>query len=124
VEVLRASAEDRFRAKEQELEAQLQSTEEKLTQLQSRRDDQSAMILSPEQEKELANFQQEKLRIRKELRAVRLGLDQDIKSLGNTLKIVNILVFPILFAFTALLVAAFRRRRRAAIVMLHKEAGA
>jgi ABC-type uncharacterized transport system involved in gliding motility auxiliary subunit len=124
VEVLRASAEDRFRAKEQELEAQLQSTEEKLTQLQSRRDDQSAMILSPEQEKELANFQQEKLRIRKELRAVRLGLDQDIKSLGNTLKIVNILVFPILFALTALLVAAFRRRRRAAIVMLHKEAGA
>jgi hypothetical protein len=37
---------------------------------------------------------------------------------------VNILVFPLLFAFTALIVAAFRRRRRAAIVMLHKEAGA
>jgi len=124
VELLRASAEDRFRAKEQELEAQLRSTEEKLTALQSKNDNQSALILSPEQERELARFQEEKLRIRKELRGVRLGLDQDIKSLGTTLKIVNILVFPLLFAFTALIVAAFRRRRRAAIVMLHKEAGA
>ena len=124
VELLRASAEDRFRAKEQELEGQLRSTEDKLTALQSKNDDKSALILSPEQEQELDRFQQEKLRIRKELRAVRLGLDQDIKSLGTTLKIVNILVFPLLFAFTALIVAAFRRRRRAAIVMLHKEAGA
>lgn len=124
VEVLRASAEDRFRAKEQELEAQLRSTEEKLTALQSKNDNKSALILTTEQEHELDRFQQEKLRIRKELRGVRLGLDQDIKSLGSTLKIVNILVFPLLFAFTALIVAAFRRRRRAAIVMLHKEAGA
>jgi ABC-type uncharacterized transport system involved in gliding motility auxiliary subunit len=124
VEVLRASAEDRFRAKEQELEGQLRSTEDKLTALQSKNDDKSALILTPEQEHELDRFQQEKLRIRKDLRAVRAGLDQDIKSLGTTLKIVNILVFPLLFAFTALIVAGFRRRRRAAIVMLHKEAGA
>jgi ABC-type uncharacterized transport system involved in gliding motility auxiliary subunit len=124
VDVLRASAEDRFRAKEQELEAQLRTTEDKLTQLQTRRNDQSSLILSPEQERELERFQQEKLKIRKELRAVRAGLDQDIKSLGTTLKIVNILVFPVLVAVTALLVALFRRKRRAAIVMLHKEAGA
>src|SRR5262249_50679933 len=44
VEQLRHIADDRFRAKEQELEQQLRDTEEKLTALQSRRNDKSAMI--------------------------------------------------------------------------------
>jgi ABC-type uncharacterized transport system involved in gliding motility auxiliary subunit len=69
------------------------------------------MILSPEQEKELDNFQDEKLRIRKELRAVRAGLDKDIKGLGNELKIVNIIVVPIVFAVVALLVGLWRKRQ-------------
>jgi ABC-type uncharacterized transport system involved in gliding motility auxiliary subunit len=112
VEQLRHVADDQFRAKERELEQQLRDTEEKLTALQSRRNDKSAMILSPEQEKELDNFQDEKVRIRKELRAVRAGLDKDIKGLGNELKIVNIIVVPIVFAFIALLVGLWRRRQR------------
>jgi ABC-type uncharacterized transport system involved in gliding motility auxiliary subunit len=111
VEKLRRSADDQFRAKEQELEQQLRDTEEKLTALQSRRNDKSAMILTPEQEKELDRFQSEKLRIRKELRAVRAGLDKDIKQLGNTIKIINIIVVPVLFALLALLVGVWRRRQ-------------
>lgn len=111
VERLRRSADDQFRAKEQELEQQLRDTEEKLTALQSRRNDKSAMILTPEQEKELDRFQSEKLRIRKELRAVRAGLDKDIKQLGNTIKIINIIVVPVLFALLALLIGAWRRRQ-------------
>ena len=113
VERLRHAADDQFRAKEQELEQQLRDTEEKLTALQSRRNDKSAQILSPEQEKELDNFQSEKLRIRKELRAVRAGLDKDIKGLGNELKIVNIVVMPLVFALVALLVSLWRRRQHA-----------
>jgi ABC-type uncharacterized transport system involved in gliding motility auxiliary subunit len=111
VERLRHLADDQFRAKEQELEQQLRDTEEKLTSLQSRRNDKSAQILSPEQEKELDNFQNEKLRIRKELRAVRAGLDKDIKGLGNELKILNIVVVPVVFAILALLVSLWRRRQ-------------
>jgi ABC-type uncharacterized transport system involved in gliding motility auxiliary subunit len=114
VERLRHIADDQFRAKEQELEQQLRDTEEKLTALQSRRNDKSATILSPEQEKELDKFQDEKVRIRKELRAVRAGLDKDIKGLGNELKILNIVVVPIVFAVVALLVGLWRRRQRPA----------
>jgi ABC-type uncharacterized transport system involved in gliding motility auxiliary subunit len=117
VERLRHIADDQFRVKEQELEQQLRDTEEKLTALQSRRNDKSAMILSPEQEKELDRFQDEKVRIRKELRAVRAGLDKDIKGLGNELKIVNIIVVPIVFAVVALLVGLWRRRQHPADVM-------
>ncbi|HZO21450.1 MAG TPA: hypothetical protein VFB37_03025, partial [Steroidobacteraceae bacterium] len=112
VEALRRNADDRFRAKEQELEQQLRDTEQKLTQLQSRRNDKSAIILTPEQESELEHFQQEKLRIRKDLRAVRAGLDEDISHLGTLIKILDIVVFPALFVLIALLIGLWRRQRR------------
>jgi ABC-type uncharacterized transport system involved in gliding motility auxiliary subunit len=112
VEALRRNADDRFRAKEQELEAQLQDTEDKLTALQSKRNDKSSVILSPEQEKELDRFQDEKVRIRKELRAVQAGLNDEINGLGRELKILNMLVVPVVFALAALLIGLSRRRRR------------
>ncbi len=113
VEALRRNADDRFRTKEQELERQLRDTEEKLTALQTKRNDKSAVILTPEQEQELDRFQQEKLRIRKELRAVRAGLNQDIKGLGTELKVVNIIIVPAVFALVALLIGLWRRQKRA-----------
>jgi ABC-type uncharacterized transport system involved in gliding motility auxiliary subunit len=75
------------------------------------------MILTPEQEKEIDRFTQEKLRVRKELRAVRAGLDQDIKGLGTEVKIINIIVVPILFAVVALLMWLWRRQRRTALTL-------
>jgi len=111
VEALRRNADDRFRATEQELEKQLTSLEEKLTALESQRNDKSSLILSPEQESELESFQEEKLRIRKELRDVRLGLDQDIRGLGNKLKFINIVLVPVIFAGLALLFVFTRRKR-------------
>jgi gliding motility-associatede transport system auxiliary component len=114
VEKLRRVADDRFRAKEQELEQQLRETEEKLNALRSKGGNQNSLIITPEQEREVEHFQTEKLRIRKELRAVRAGLDAEIKSLGSTIKIINIVLVPVLFALAALLVAAWRRSRRAA----------
>jgi ABC-type uncharacterized transport system involved in gliding motility auxiliary subunit len=114
VEKLRRAANERFRAKEQELEQQLRDTEEKLTALQAKSDKGPASLLvTPEQEQEIEHFRLEKVRIRKELRAVRAGLDADIKSLGTRLKLINIVLVPLLFAALALLAAAWRRRRRA-----------
>ncbi|MBS0579080.1 MAG: Gldg family protein [Proteobacteria bacterium] len=114
VEKLRRAANERFRAKEQELEQQLRDTEEKLTALQAKSDKSpAALLVTPEQEQEIEHFRLEKVRIRKELRAVRAGLDADIKGLGTRLKLINIVLVPLLFALLALLVAAWRRRRRA-----------
>jgi ABC-type uncharacterized transport system involved in gliding motility auxiliary subunit len=112
VDRLRRAADERLHAKEQELEAQLRDTESKLTSLQSKKDNGSALILTPEQEKEIEHFQTEKLRIRKELRAVRAGLNENIERLGTTLKILNIVVVPLAFAAVALLVWLMRRQRR------------
>ena len=112
VEKLRHVADERFHAEEQQLEQKLHETEEKLQTLQSKRSDKSAIILTPEQEKELDRFQDEKVSIRKQLRQVRAGLDAEIKGLGNELKILNIVVVPFLFAVVVLLIAVGRRRQR------------
>jgi ABC-type uncharacterized transport system involved in gliding motility auxiliary subunit len=114
VERLRRAADERLHAKEQELEAQLRDTESKLEALQSKKDTGSALIVTPEQEKEIEHFQTEKLRIRKELRAVRAGLNENIERLGTTLKIINIVLVPLIFAGVALLVWWWRRQRRRA----------
>jgi len=114
VERLRHAADERLHSKEQELEAQLRETETKLTALQSKKDSGSTLILTPEQEQEIEHFQTEKLRIRKELRAVRAGLNEDIERLGTTLKLINIVMVPLTFAVVALFVWLWRRRRRAA----------
>jgi ABC-type uncharacterized transport system involved in gliding motility auxiliary subunit len=114
VERLRRAADERLHAKEQELEAQLRDTEAKLTALQSKKDGSSTLILSPEQEHEIEHFQTEKVRIRKELRAVRAGLNENIERLGTTLKILNIVVVPLVFAVIALLLWLWRRQRRRA----------
>ncbi len=112
VEALKRQADDRFRAKEQELQAQLADTEQRLTALQSDRDDQGSTLLTDEQSAELQRFQEEKLRIRKELRQVRRQLDADIQSLGARLKFINIVGVPLLVTLVAVGFAFWRARRR------------
>ncbi len=121
VEQLRRAADDRLRAKEIELEQELETTERKLTELQQQRGEQTGLILSPEQQREIERFEREKLRIRRELREVRRGLDQEIESLGNRLKALNIVVAPLVFAGVAMLMAWWRRRRHAAIISLERD---
>ncbi len=132
VDALRAAAQDRFLAEQKELEAQLAQTEQKLDALQANRTDsgsasrgaQPQVILTAEQERELQRFQKERLRIRKELRDVKLGLDRDIQALGTRLKLIDVIVAPALFALLALMVnTAARRRRRAAATVADAAAG-
>jgi ABC-type uncharacterized transport system involved in gliding motility auxiliary subunit len=124
VEAIRRSAEERFRATEKQLEQELNSTEEKLASLQTKRNDDSSLILSPEQAQEIERFQAKKLSIRKQLRDVRLGLNQDIDRLGKTLLILNVVLVPALLSIGALALYLMRRRRRSTVVAAGKEAGA
>ena len=115
VDALRKAADARFHAQEEQLQQELQQTEQQLTLLQSKRNDKSALILTPEQQQEIERFEAEKLQIRKQLRAVQAGLVSNIDRLGTQLKVIDIIVMPAFFALAALLIAALRRRRPAAI---------
>ena len=114
VDALKRQADDRLRAKALELQSELQQTESKLTELQSKRNDQSSIMLSPEQEEELKRFTAEKTRVRKELRETQRGLDVDINRLGSRLKLINIALAPFIVAIAGVLILSTRRRRRAA----------
>lgn len=111
VQALEREAENRLRATEQQLLAELDETERRLAELQSRRDDDNLLILSDAQRAELVRFQERKLEIRQELRQVRRDLDKDIERLGTILKIVNIGLVPLLVSILALAVVWLRTRR-------------
>jgi ABC-type uncharacterized transport system involved in gliding motility auxiliary subunit len=111
VDELRQHASDQLLSTEKKLDRELQDTEHKLSELQSNRANQNSMVLSPEQEAELARFQKERGRIRKELRDVRRSLDVEIEKLGTRLKIINIGLIPALITIGAIALAITRRRR-------------
>jgi ABC-type uncharacterized transport system involved in gliding motility auxiliary subunit len=113
VEALKRQADDRLRAKALELQTELQQTESKLTELQSKRNDQASLMLTPEQEQELKRFTAEKARVRKELRETQRGLDVEINRLDDWLKVLNIAVAPLIVAIAGALILSMRRRRRA-----------
>ena len=112
VQALRVDADARFRAKERELQARLQATESKLSELQQAQPSGNALSLNAEQQAELLRFQDEKLRIRKDLREVRRQLDEDIRTLGGKLKFINIAGMPLLLTFSALMYVGYRSRQR------------
>ncbi len=112
VEALKRQADDRLRSKAMELQSELQQTEVKLTELQSKRNDQASLMLSPEQEQEVKRFTAEKARVRKELRETQRGLNVDIDRLDSRLKVLNIAVAPLIVAVAGAVALALRRRRK------------
>jgi len=112
VEALHRQADDRLRSKALELQSELQQTEAKLTELQSKRNDQASLMLSPEQEQEVKRFTAEKARARKELRETQRGLNVDIDRLDSRLKVINIAVAPLIVAVVGGFVLSLRRRRK------------
>jgi ABC-type uncharacterized transport system involved in gliding motility auxiliary subunit len=111
VEALRRQADDRLRVKAQQLQNELKQTESRLTELQAKRNDQSSMQLTREQEEELKRFTAEKARARKELRETQRGLDVDIERLNTWLKAINIVLVPLFVAIAGVVLLAARRRR-------------
>ncbi|MDF1536343.1 MAG: Gldg family protein [bacterium] len=105
-------AELAYRTKEKQLLDRLDEAEEKLNELQSRREDPESPELTPEQEKELENIRQEKVKVRKELRSVQYELDKDIERLEAIIKFANIGLMPLLVILTAAGGTVLGKRRR------------
>src|SRR5690606_28259666 len=112
VDELKRRADDRFRSKEQELQAELSDTENKLQELESSKGEGSEAILSDAQRAEIERFRNEKLRVRKELRQQRRQLDADIEALGARHKFINIIGVPLLVTLFAIGFAWWRARQR------------
>ena len=99
VDRLRRNAESSYLQSAERLQVELAETERKLSELD-------------EQTEAIKSFQDQKLRIRKELRDVRHRLDKDIEDLGGWLKLINILVMPLILTGLLLMIRIVRYQDR------------
>lgn len=114
VDALEKAASARWREQEDALTRALSETEKKISALHAPSadgDPASPVELTAEQKAEIASFQQEKLKIRKNLREVQRQLNSDVEQLGSALKIINITAVPALLTIVALGISLLRRRR-------------
>jgi len=111
VDALRRQADEKFKAKQLQLQAELNDTEQHLAKLKQAAHGRNRTAA---QKAAVEQFMQRKLAIRTELRAVQRSLDADIERLSMLLKFIDILLVPILVALAGLMYGAWRTRRRRA----------
>jgi ABC-type uncharacterized transport system involved in gliding motility auxiliary subunit len=116
IEDIQREAEREFRAKEQELLVSLASTEKQLGEVRKATDPSgdARIVLSDQQKAQIEKFQEEMLRIRKELRNVQFALRSDVEELNGWIKVANIAGMPLAVGVIAVIAALWRSRRRKA----------
>ena len=112
VEAIRRDAELEFREREQDLQAKLEETEKKIRQLQQEQGNDSNLILTPEQNREMEKFRDIRVATRKELRGVQHELKKNIEQLGTILRVINIGLIPLLIILIAIGTGIYRVNRR------------
>lgn len=115
VQKMETEARTRYQAKIQALDKRQQDLQGKLSELNVKKEGNTAkIILTPEQQQAIKKFNEELATTKKELRTERRNLRQDVDALENRLKWVNIALMPILVTATGIGLAVVRRKRMAA----------
>ena len=112
VEEIRVAAEKSFRVTEERLQAELDETERRLSDLQAAKGEGDLMVISDEQQAEIERFMNRRLEIRRELRQVQHDLRRDIDRLDTQVKVINIVLVPALVMVVALVYAIRRKRKQ------------
>jgi gliding motility-associatede transport system auxiliary component len=111
VQSIQRAADERYQAKEKELEDQLKDTQKKLENLRDQSGRQAATVNAAQNEA-VETFRTQLLAIRQQLRQVQLAEREDINRLQTWLEFFNIAFIPILVAAAAAVIGAVRLRRR------------
>jgi len=112
VQKMQAEADANYRTKIKELETSLAETQRNLNELQkSKGDAGQRLILSPEQQQELASFRKKEADVKTQIKEMRKKLRSEIDSLENRVKWVNIAGMPLVVIFTGFGLAVLKRRQ-------------
>jgi ABC-type uncharacterized transport system involved in gliding motility auxiliary subunit len=114
VNKLEAAAQQKYQSKIDELEDNLNQARQNLAALQTNKQSDQKMLLSPEQQAEIKKFQENEATVNRELKQVRKNLRQEIDSLQTTVKWVDIAAMPVIVTLAGLMLAYIKRRSRAA----------
>jgi ABC-type uncharacterized transport system involved in gliding motility auxiliary subunit len=112
VEELRRAAEDRHRAEEQRLQARLDELNSELAELQRSSPDAGRLLLGPEEEAKIQQFNDELADTGRQLRQVKLQLNRDVERLGVQLAAANVVFYPLLVLGLGLLFWRSSKSRR------------
>ena len=112
VDELEAEAMAKWQRKQVELEKALQETQQRLMQLQREKGKDQRMILSREQQDEIAAFRKKQADTKRQLKDVRKELTRGIDSLGTFLKVINIVLVPVLVIVFGIWRGLRRRRAK------------
>ena len=116
VQQIQRQADLRFQAHETELEKELKETQSKIRGLEGKDSGQPNVTLAAQQTKTIDDFRKQMLRIRQELREVKLDQRQDLDRLKAKLEFFDIAAVPLLVAAAAggLGILRLQRRKRRA----------
>jgi ABC-type uncharacterized transport system involved in gliding motility auxiliary subunit len=114
VNKMAAAAQQKYQSKIDELEDNLNQTRQKLAELQTSKQTDQKLLLSPEQQAEIKKFHESEATINRELKQLRKNLREEIDSLQNTVKWIDIAGMPIVVTLVGLALAFVKRRQRAA----------
>lgn len=91
---LQQKAQERWRQEELKLQEQLRTTQMRLSELETAKDPAQQFVITPEQKKEIAQFREQATETRRQLKAVRKSLRQEIEQLGLWIKGLNLAALP------------------------------
>ncbi len=109
VRAMEAAAQSKYQTQLTALEARLGEVQNKLNQLQGKTGETKSLVVSPEVQKAIEDFQKQEAGMRGERREIRRALRENIDRLENVLLVTNLLASPILVGAFGLW---FYRRRR------------
>ena len=111
---MQAAAEKSYESKIRQLEKDLSDTQQKINDLQRAKGEGQQAILSEEQKKAILGFQQQRVKVNKDLKERRKNLRRDVDSLETTTKWINILLMPMAVSLAGVGIATVKRKRTAA----------
>jgi ABC-type uncharacterized transport system involved in gliding motility auxiliary subunit len=112
VDKIKRAADDKYHAREKELQDRLKDAQEKLASVKPAEDANGDVALTPDQQKAVDQFRTQIVSTRTELRQVQLALRQNIDALKNKLVLLDIGLMPTGVAGLALVLGYLRARRR------------
>ncbi|MDB6056389.1 MAG: ABC-type uncharacterized transport system involved in gliding motility auxiliary component-like, partial [Verrucomicrobiales bacterium] len=116
VKDMEAKAGRAWEEKMRDLEMKKRDMKTKIDELQAQAKNGQNVILTPQQERDLNDYQAAMAAVDKELRKVVKNLRKDTDALQFRAKVLNIGAMPVIVAFSGLGVAAVKTRRRAAMM--------
>lgn len=115
IQRIETEARMRYQSQLEDLEKRQQETQRQLNEVQIKKEGNTAkVILTPEQKQAIEKFQKDQVETKKQLKAVRKELRQDVESMENRLKWANIALMPAVVTIAGVGLAAARRRKQAA----------